>query len=63
MKLNKKGLEGLPMKYVILALVAALVIGIILDVTGILGTSILSSANQTAEALGRATTNTTSRIP
>jgi len=34
--LNRKAVEGLPLKYVILVLVAAIALALILDVTGIL---------------------------
>lgn len=48
---NKKGVEGLPFKYIIIALVAALVIGIALQFTGILGDSIISQAERIDDSL------------
>ena len=48
---NKKGVEGLPFKYIIIALVAALVIGIALQFTNILGEGTISSAERISESL------------
>ena len=48
---NKKGVEGLPFKYIIIALVAALVIGIALQFTNILGEGTISSAERISETL------------
>lgn len=50
--LNKKAVEGLPLKYIIIALVAALVVGIVLQMTGTLQGGIQS----TAEKLNESTT-------
>ncbi len=50
---NKKGVEGLPFKYIIIALVAALVIGIALQFTGILGDSIISQAERIDDSLSQ----------
>jgi hypothetical protein len=43
---NKRGVEALPLRYIIIALVAALVIGIALQFVGILKTTTIGAANQ-----------------
>jgi hypothetical protein len=43
---NKKAVEGLPLKYIIIALVAALVVGIALQFTGVLKGGIMSTAEK-----------------
>jgi len=52
---NKKGVEGLPFKYIIIALVAALVIGMALQFTGILQEGVVGSAERMEESLTRRT--------
>ena len=49
--MNKKGVEGLPMKYVIIAIIAALALAIILEVTGILRGGIINAATSLNETL------------
>jgi hypothetical protein len=56
MRLNKKGVESLPLRYIIIALVAALVIGIALQFTGILKSGTISTAKQLNETLTEKTT-------
>jgi hypothetical protein len=56
MKLNKKGVEGLPLRYIIIALVAALVIGIALQFTGILRGGIMNAAGNINDSLTEKTT-------
>jgi hypothetical protein len=46
MFLNKKAVEGLPLKYIIMALVAALVVGIALQMTGTLQGGIQGTAEK-----------------
>ena len=53
---NKKGVESLPLRYIIIALVAALVIGIALQFVGILRGGTISSANKINETLAEKTT-------
>lgn len=48
---NKKGVEALPLRYIIIALVAALVIGIALQFTGILKEGIMGSADRINDSL------------
>jgi hypothetical protein len=43
---NKRGVEALPLRYIIIALVAALVIGIVLQFVGILKGGTIGAANQ-----------------
>lgn len=56
MKINKRGVEALPLKYIIIALVAALVIGIALQFVGILKGGTLNAANQMNESVTEQTT-------
>lgn len=53
---NKKGVESLPLRYIIIALVAALVIGIALQFIGVLRSGTISSANKINETLTEKTT-------
>ena len=53
--MNKKGIECLPLKYLVVALTAAIVIGIILEVTGILQTSITGAVINLNKTVGNAT--------
>lgn len=59
--MNKKGIEGLPLKYVIIILIAAIVIALVLDMMGILKLGILSSTEKTTSFLNESITNVTSR--
>ncbi|VVB74378.1 Uncharacterised protein [Candidatus Tiddalikarchaeum anstoanum] len=52
--MSKKGVEGLPLKYIILVIVALLVIDLILEMTGIIRGGIITSLYSI--------TNTTSNI-
>jgi hypothetical protein len=52
---NKKGVEALPLKYIIIALVAALVVGIALQFTGTLKGGILSTGEKLNETLATQT--------
>lgn len=56
MRLNKRGVEALPLRYIIIALVAALVIGIALQFTGILRSGTISTATQINKTLTEKTT-------
>jgi len=38
--MNRKGVEGLPLKYIIVAIIAALVVGVLINVTSTMGLSI-----------------------
>lgn len=53
---NKKGVESLPLRYIIIALVAALVIGIALQFVGVLRGGTISSANKINKTLAEKTT-------
>lgn len=53
--MNKKGVEGLPLKYVVIVLVAVLVISIVLEMVGVLKTGIMHMIFNINETL----TNTT----
>lgn len=53
---NKKAVEGLPLRYIIIALVAALVVGIALQFTGVLKVGILSTAEKINESTTTQTT-------
>lgn len=53
---NKKAVEGLPLKYIIIALVAALVVGIALQFTGTLRGGIQSTADQINTTIAEKTT-------
>ncbi len=53
-----KGVEGLPLKYLIIALVATLVIAIIVSATGVLGTGV----NQSVSNITNYVTNATSTL-
>lgn len=53
---NKKAVEGLPLKYIIIALVAALVVGIALQFTGVLKGGIMSTAEKINESTTEKTT-------
>jgi len=53
---NKKAVEALPLRYIIIALVAAIVVGIALQFTGILKTGILSTAEKINESTATQTT-------
>ncbi len=53
---NKKGVEGLPLRYIIIALVAALVIGIALQFVGVLRGGTISAAEKINETLTEKTT-------
>ena len=56
--MNKKGVEGLPLKYVIIAIAAANAVSIILEVTGILRGGVVS----TAQAMNQTLSNVTGGI-
>ena len=42
--MNRKGVEGLPLKYIIIAIVAALVVGVLIQVTGTIGQDVTGAA-------------------
>ena len=54
--MNKKGVEALPLRYIIIALVAALVIGIALQFVGTLKGGTLAAAEKMNETLTEKTT-------
>ncbi len=56
MRLNKRGVEALPLRYIIIALVAALVIGIALQFTGILKSGTINTATKINDTLAQKTT-------
>ncbi len=49
--MNKKAIEGLPLKYVVIILTTALVISIVLEMMGVLKTGILHSVGVINETL------------
>jgi len=52
--MNRGGIEGLPFKYIIIAVIAALVLGILVNVTQLLGDSVISGAASLNETLAQA---------
>jgi len=52
--MNRDGIEGLPFKYIIIAVIAALVLGILVNVTQLLGDSVISGAASLNETLAQA---------
>ena len=48
--MNRKAVEGLPLKYIIIIIAAILVIEIILEMTGIIEVGIISSLYQVTNA-------------
>jgi hypothetical protein len=52
---NKRGIEGLPLKYLVIALVAALVIGIALQFVGALRGGTIGAAEQFNQTVGQRT--------
>ena len=38
--MNRKAVEGLPLKYIIIAIIAALVVGVLINVTSTIGLSV-----------------------
>ncbi|MDD4352981.1 MAG: hypothetical protein PHN56_00845 [Candidatus Nanoarchaeia archaeon] len=57
--MNKKSIEGLPLKYLIIILVAAVVIGMILDITGFVELGIFSGLDK----INNTVMNTTNSLP
>ena len=51
--MNKKAVEGLPLKYIIIALIAVLVIAIALEMVGVLKTGILAAITNINITMGR----------
>lgn len=51
--MNKKAVEGLPLKYIIIALIAVLVIAIALEMVGVLKVGILSAITNINTTMGR----------
>lgn len=49
--MNRKGVEGLPLKYVITAIIAALVIGVLINVTETIGLSVNSTTGMLVSRL------------
>ena len=41
--MNRRGVEGLPLKYIIVAIIAALVIGVLINVTSSMGAGIMNA--------------------
>jgi hypothetical protein len=60
---DRKGVEGLPLKYVIIILVAALVIGIAIIMATTLGGGIQTSTGILNNTLVNATKNATAGLP
>ncbi len=56
---NKKAVEGLPLKYVIIVLVAALALAIILDIVGVVNLGISQNLGFINDTLTQNTTNMT----
>jgi len=52
--MNKKAVEGLPLRYLIMALAAALVVGIVLEMTGMLEISITGAVAKLNETVADA---------
>lgn len=57
--MNKKAIEGFPLKYVVVALIATLVIALVLEAMGILRGGIISSLFHINNTLA----NTTAGLP
>lgn len=57
--MNRRGVEGLPLKYIIIAIIAALVLGIVMNVTSIISEGVTGAAiifnNTLANALANLT--------
>ena len=49
--LNKKGIEGLPLKYLVIALVASVVIALALQMTSMIQGSVIDSTDLVAESI------------
>ena len=58
--MNKKCVEGLPLKYIIIVLVAVLVIDLILEMTGVIEGGIMISLAEIMGVTLNATSNLTS---
>jgi len=56
---NKKAVEGLPLKYVIIVLVAALALAIILDIVGVVNLGISQNLGFINDTLTQNATNMT----
>jgi len=56
--MNRKGVEGLPLKYIIIAIVAALVVGVLMSVTNTIGTSVEDAAGMFVARLENLTNGT-----
>ena len=57
--MNRRGVEGLPLKYIIIAIVAALVLGIIMNVTSIISEGVTGAATAFNNTLFEALANLT----
>ncbi len=57
--MNRKSVEGLPLKYIIIIIAAVLIIEIILEMTGIIETGIISNLYQVTNT----TANLSSNLP
>ena len=57
--MNRRAVEGLPLKYIIIAIIAALVLGIVMNVTSIIQEGVTGAAvifnNTLMKALGNLT--------
>ncbi len=53
--MNRKCVEGLPLKYVIIAIIAALIAGVMINVSSTLGNSVNDSATAFAAKLANIT--------
>ncbi len=57
--MNKRGVEGLPLKYIIIAIVAALILGIIMNMTSIIEQGVTGAAVIFNNTLGQVLANLT----
>jgi hypothetical protein len=47
--MNKKSVEGLPLQYLIIILIAVIVIGIVMDITGVVDLGISNGLNKISQ--------------
>ncbi len=55
--MNKKAVEGLPLKYIIIAIIASMVVGILINVTNTIGVSVENATGMFVAQLQNLTNN------
>lgn len=55
-KMNRKAIEGMPLKYIIIAIIAALVITVMVNVTNVIGDSVSDAAGMMVVKLNESIT-------